>query len=150
MTRTPPAWIFYTHQYFVMRQQRLQGVFWLSKWVWIMSCGRSLRGEEKDQEGIFFFFWCGEEAGMERAGGEGQRSLFFFLLDRIGNLAQWEETQPKTELWRQAKVRLKLREEEKNWFNMKKIQINFSSSPQIFSPSLRGLIGTHRWHVRRS
>lgn len=58
-----------------------------------MSSGRSLRGEDGDQEGIFLE--TGVDAGMERAGSEGQRSLFLFQLDRIGTLAQGEQTQPK-------------------------------------------------------
>lgn len=58
-----------------------------------MSSGRSVRGEDQDQEGIFFRDWCGVEAGIEREGSEGQRSLFLFQLDRIGTLARGEEIQ---------------------------------------------------------
>lgn len=55
-----------------------------------MSSGRSRRGEDQDQEGIFFRDWKQE---MEDVGSEGQRSLFLFQLDRIGR----EDTR-KTEL----------------------------------------------------
>lgn len=41
----------------------------------------------------FFRDWCGVEAGMEGEGSGGQPSLFLFQLDRIGTLAQGEETQ---------------------------------------------------------
>lgn len=59
-----------------------------------MSSGRSLRGEDQDQEGDFFRdWWWGGSGGKRGAGSEGQRSLFLFQLDRIGTQAQGEETQ---------------------------------------------------------
>lgn len=57
-----------------------------------MSSARSLRSEDQDQEGIFKD-WCGVEVGIEGVGGKGPQSLFLFQLDRIGTLAQGEETQ---------------------------------------------------------